>query len=141
MLRPVRGEAAEDGDGVRGGGRIQGAQVLLPVLIAGQEVIDRPVMPGMVMAPGLPAENVGGQPVDLASPRPEAIPRVPHPGCGDVEHGQVTEAAIQQRPGQRDAPPPTSMTASAAETPAASSIRSDMPGCSSNQLRVPSPRA
>src|SRR6266702_4407506 len=52
VLRAVPGEAAEDGDGVRAGDRVQGVQVLLPVPIEGQEVEDRPVMPGPVMAPG-----------------------------------------------------------------------------------------
>ena len=51
MLRPVRCEAAEDGDGVRGGGRVRGMQVLLPVLIDVQEVVGRPVVPGPVVTP------------------------------------------------------------------------------------------
>ena len=38
MRRAVRGEAAQDGDGAGGGGRIQGAQVLLPVRIEDQEL-------------------------------------------------------------------------------------------------------
>src|SRR5271166_4322383 len=41
VLRPVRRETAEYGDGARGGGRAQGVQVLLPVLIDGQEMIGR----------------------------------------------------------------------------------------------------
>jgi hypothetical protein len=64
-------------------------------------MVDRPVMPRLVVTLGIPAENVGGQPVNLVSPRTEVIPRVPHPGRGDVEHGEVAEAAIQQRPGER----------------------------------------
>src|SRR5438876_8301115 len=53
------------------------------------------------MTPSMPAENAGGQPVSLLSPRTKAMPRVLHPGCGDVEYGEVAEAAIQQRPGER----------------------------------------
>jgi len=49
----------------------------------------------------VPAENIGGQPVNLLSPRTETIPRVLHPGRGDVKDGEVTEAAIQQRPDER----------------------------------------
>ena len=64
-------------------------------------MVDCPVMPGLVAAFGMPPENVGGQPADLFSPRSEPIPRVPHPGRGDVEHGEVAEAAIQQRAGER----------------------------------------
>ena len=52
MLRPVRGEAAEHGDGAPGGGRVQGVQVLLPVLIGEQEMVDRPVMPGLIQRRG-----------------------------------------------------------------------------------------
>lgn len=44
-------------------------------------------------------------------------------------------------PVKGDAPLPTSLRASAAEIPAQSSIRSDMAGCSSSQVRVSSPRA
>jgi hypothetical protein len=51
VLWPVRCEAAEDGDGVRGGGRVQGMQVLVPVLIDGQEVVGRPIVPGPVVTP------------------------------------------------------------------------------------------
>lgn len=101
MLRPVRCEAAEDGDGARGGGRLRGPQVQLPVLIGGQEMVGRPVMSGLVVTPWVPAENVGGQPVNLVSPRIEAIPRVLYPGRGDIKDGEVAEAAIQQRPGER----------------------------------------
>lgn len=66
MLWPVRGEGAEDGDSVRGDGRVQGVQVLLPVLIGGQEMKDGPVMPGLVAARGVPAEHIGGHPVSAA---------------------------------------------------------------------------
>jgi hypothetical protein len=55
-------------------------QVLLPVLIGGQEMVDRSVMPGPVVTLGMPAENVCDQPVHLVSLRTEAIPRVLHPG-------------------------------------------------------------
>jgi hypothetical protein len=44
-------------------------------------------------------------------------------------------------PARGDAPPPTSIRLSAAVTPAASSIRSDIRGTVWNQLRVASPSA
>jgi hypothetical protein len=109
VLGPVWREAAEDGDGARDGGRVQGVQVLLPMLIGGQEMKGRPVMPGLVVTLWMPAENVGGQPANLASPRAEVVPGVLHRGCGDVEDGEVAEAAVQQCPGEGEAPPPTSM--------------------------------
>ncbi len=44
-------------------------------------------------------------------------------------------------PASGDAPPPMSITLSGAVTPAVSSIRSDIRGATSNQLRVASPWA
>jgi hypothetical protein len=72
-----------------------------PGRASGREVVDRPVMPGLVAAPGMPAEHVGGHPVNQVSPRTKASPRVMHPGRGDVKHGKEAEAAMQQRPGER----------------------------------------
>jgi len=76
-------------------------QVLLPVLIGGQEMVGSPVMPGPVVTLRVPAQDVGGQPVNLVSSRTKAVAGVLHPGCGDVEHGEIAEAAIQQSPRER----------------------------------------
>jgi hypothetical protein len=50
---------------------VQVLQVLLPLLSGGQEMVGRLVMPGLVVTLGMPAENAGGQPVNLVSPRAE----------------------------------------------------------------------
>ena len=87
VLRPVRCEAAEDGDGARGRWLLPGCAGTAGGADRWSGMVGRPVMPGLVVTPGVPAEDVGGQPVNLASPRTEAVAGVLHPGRGDVEEG------------------------------------------------------
>ena len=63
-------------------------------------------MPGPVVTPGLPGEHLGDQPVNLVSSRAEAVAGVLQPGRGDVQDREVAEAAIEQRLGEGDVPPP-----------------------------------
>ncbi|HEY1001468.1 MAG TPA: hypothetical protein VGD83_17665 [Streptosporangiaceae bacterium] len=77
----------------------------------------------------------------MASPRAEAIPRVLHPGGGDVEHGQVAEAAIQQRPGQRGRAAAHVDDGISGRYPGGVKHPKRHAGCSSDQLRVLSPWA
>ena len=75
------------------------------------------------------------------SPRAEAVPRVLNPGRGEVEHGQVTEAAVQQCPGERGCAAAHVDDGVGGRDPGSAEHPSDMCGCSSNQLRVSWPWA
>jgi hypothetical protein len=68
-------------------------------------------MPGSVVTLWAPLQNVGGEPVNLASPRAKPVAGLLHSGCGDVEDGDVTEAAVEKLPARGEAPPPTSIKA------------------------------
>jgi hypothetical protein len=98
---PVWGEAAKHGNRAGPSGGVQGALVSLSLLAAGQEVEDRPVMPGLVAVARLPGQHVGDYPLNLASPAAQPPPGMLHPGCRDVQDGDVPEATVQQGTGQR----------------------------------------
>jgi hypothetical protein len=112
-----------------------------PIVLDGEDLIDRAVMPGSVVTLWTPQKNVGGEPVNLASPQAKTVARSLHPGCGDVEDGDVTKAPVEKLPGQRGSAAAHVDQGIAADAPAATSIWSDMSGCFSYQLRVLSPVA
>lgn len=59
LLRAVRREAAEHGDGIGFCRDRQDMLILAPVRRGGQEVKDRPVVPDLIVPPGLPGQQVG----------------------------------------------------------------------------------
>jgi hypothetical protein len=62
-------------------------------------------MPGSAVTLWAPPQNVRGERVNLVSHRAKTVARSLQSGCGDIEDRHVTEAPIDNLPGQRDAPP------------------------------------
>ena len=99
MVRLGRSSQHGNCAGPRGG--VQGALVSLPLLAAGQEVKDGPVMPSLVAAVRLPGQHIGDYPLNLIGPVTQPPAGMLHPGCRDVQHGDVIEATVQQGTGRR----------------------------------------
>jgi hypothetical protein len=98
--RAVRCEAAEHGDGISFRGGIENTDI--PVLVgrAGQEMEDRPVVPDPEPPRRLPRQNVSSQPLNLLRLLTQTVLRVPHPGHGNIQHGDVAESPAKERIGQ-----------------------------------------